>query len=577
MRKIYYMKRQRQIPMDMDIDWGKRVEMIQFEEEEKCTFGALDAIVTLAEQSRLSDEFWKHAEPYVSYVSQKQGINKIQSVLLALITECSSDEQRVQTTDLAEKLACNNLDVMRYQRDLKDLLRRGFIYYTSKYHPCGYCTTPQALDAFINDETYQRPSMANADGVILFKHFFNITHRLYEEQLTHELMFIEVEELFNQNPNHPYVKALRKYKLSLQDQVVVTSFCRHLLFDGNANIDGPHYLYLYEDIIKFTHFTGETLEEKSPQLFKKGLIEHACNNGMKELDEFRLTTKGRESLLKGFNVKNNDEDSNMLVIENDDIKQKPLFFNTATTAQYHELGDLLSEGHYQDIRQRLAEKGMRCGFTCLFYGSPGTGKTEMALQLARLTGRDIMQVNIAEMKSMWVGESEKNVKQLFDRYRGMVRHSKIAPILLFNEADAIISKRSTHVERAVDKMENSIQNIILQEMENLDGIMIATTNLEQNLDAAFERRFLYKIRFEKPELAQRQAIWRSMLPQVEPRFIEPLAAKYDFSGGQIENISRKLEIDSILYGEEASMLKLEQFCQDEVLSRRNTRPIGFVN
>ena len=79
----------------------------------------------------------------------------------------------------------------------------------------------------------------------------------------------------------------------------------------------------------------------------------------------------------------------------------------------------------------------------------------------------------------------------------MVKRSDVAPILLFNEADAIFGVRKNGAENAVDKMENTIQNIILQEMEDLNGILIATTNLATNLDSAFERRFLYKIEFEK--------------------------------------------------------------------------------
>lgn len=91
---------------------------------------------------------------------------------------------------------------------------------------------------------------------------------------------------------------------------------------------------------------------------------------------------------------------------------------------------------------------------------------------------------------MWVGESEKNIKGIFDDYKQKVKQSVKAPILLFNEADAIIVKRQVGAERAVEKMENSIQNIILQEIEQLDGILIATTNLAENMDKAFERRFL---------------------------------------------------------------------------------------
>ena len=126
---------------------------------------------------------------------------------------------------------------------------------------------------------------------------------------------------------------------------------------------------------------------------------------------------------------------------------------------------------------------------------------------------------------MWVGESEKNIKQIFDSYRQKVEEFKMTPILLFNEADAIISKRQEGAERAVDKMENTIQNIILQEMELLDGILIATTNLAQNMDKAFERRFLYKINFTKPTLEARISIWHEMIParagQTDEKASEP--------------------------------------------------------
>lgn len=125
--------------------------------------------------------------------------------------------------------------------------------------------------------------------------------------------------------------------------------------------------------------------------------------------------------------------------------------------------------------------------------------------------------------------SKKKVKQLAK-----------APILLFNEADAIIGKRQVGAERAVEKMENSIQNIILQEIEQLDGILIATTNLAENMDKAFERRFLYKIQFEKPDLNCRTQIWQAMIPPLNDADASYLAGKYDFSGGEIENIARLL-------------------------------------
>ena len=177
---------------------------------------------------------------------------------------------------------------------------------------------------------------------------------------------------------------------------------------------------------------------------------------------------------------------------------------------------------------------------------------------------------------MWVGESEKNIKALFDNYRNKVKECKLTPILLFNEADAIIGKRQEGAERAVDKMENSIQNIILQEMETLDGILIATTNLAQNMDKAFERRFLYKIKFTKPTIEARMSIWHEMIPALSEADTHALAAKYDFSGGQIENIARHYAIDNILHGSSSNVLEtLSIHCDNERLEKKEQRKIGF--
>ncbi|MCM1311150.1 MAG: ATP-binding protein, partial [Bacteroides sp.] len=215
------------------------------------------------------------------------------------------------------------------------------------------------------------------------------------------------------------------------------------------------------------------------------------------------------------------------------------------------------------------------GFCCLFYGAPGTGKTETVYQLARRTGRDIMRVDVDKIKSCWVGESEKNIKALFDRYRNICRDSALAPILLFNEADAVLGVRMEGAARAVDKMENSIQNIILQEMESLEGIMIATTNLTTNLDKAFERRFLYKVRYEKPTVEARAEIWKAMLPDLGDSDARQLAAEIDLSGGEIENIVRKQSVEAILSGREiVDLPALRKLCQAERISASRAR-IGF--
>lgn len=229
-----------------------------------------------------------------------------------------------------------------------------------------------------------------------------------------------------------------------------------------------------------------------------------------------------------------------------------------------------------EVQSRLRAAGMRPGFCCIFYGAPGTGKTETVYQIARQTGRNIMRVDVDKIKSCWVGESEKNIKALFDRYRNICKSSDLAPILLFNEADAVLGVRMEGASRAVDKMENSIQNIILQEMETLEGIMIATTNLTTNLDKAFERRFLYKIRFEKPTLEARAKIWQTMLRGLSKKDALALATQFDLSGGEIENIARKHSVSAILSGkEEIDIEEIISTCRHERISQTSRSKIGF--
>ena len=130
--------------------------------------------------------------------------------------------------------------------------------------------------------------------------------------------------------------------------------------------------------------------------------------------------------------------------------------------------------------------------------------------------------------------------------------------------------------RAVDKMENSIQNIILQEMEKLEGIMIATTNLTTNLDKAFERRFLYKIKFEKPTVEARTKIWMTMMKGLNKKEAKIIASKFDLSGGEIENVVRRQTVQYILDGRDMIDINaLEESCRLERLSQSNYAKIGF--
>ena len=256
---------------------------------------------------------------------------------------------------------------------------------------------------------------------------------------------------------------------------------------------------------------------------------------------------------------------------------KALFYNPAEQQQVERLRDMLGEEALQKVFENLKARGLRTGITCLFHGAPGTGKTETVYQLARLTGRKLLEADAAQLRGQYYGDSEKSVRELFKNYRKACQENDRMPILLFNEADAVLGKRMDGAVRAIDRTENSLQNLLLEEMENFSGIFIATTNLDKNLDPAFDRRFLYKICFSRPEAASRKQIWESQFDGLQEEAAAELAAEFDLSGGQIENVARKYTIDNVMYDKPLDLEQLRQFCREEAKVKEKSvrRKIGF--
>jgi SpoVK/Ycf46/Vps4 family AAA+-type ATPase len=257
-----------------------------------------------------------------------------------------------------------------------------------------------------------------------------------------------------------------------------------------------------------------------------------------------------------------------------EIPYRELIFGESEMKQLFLLKNVLVEAKLKEVQKRLTDKNLPIGITVLLHGAPGTGKTEIVKQIAKETGRELVKVEISQSKSMWFGEVEKVIKRIFTDYKSFAKECEQTPILLFNEADAIISKRKENRNSSVSQTENAIQNIILEELENFEGILVATTNLANNLDNAFERWFLFKIRFQNPDISIRKKIWKSKLPSLKAQGCRLLAEKYNFSGGQIDNVIRKNTMHEIIHGEKVSLKNLMAFCSEETLVSSHVK-IGF--
>ena len=367
--------------------------------EELTLLSAINCIVTLAEDSELSTLFFEKADRFITYLSECQGITKIQAVLLSLFIESSAAGNKSDFSDVARYLNCNNVQVLQYKGEVDELVRKGILRMI-KNNMNGnydYAIAQGFLDSLTKNEPYQRKSYKGSTGIEFFQYFYDITHLRHEDELSSELMIEEIERLMDENPDLSYVKALRNIGMSVENEAVITHMCRHLVLCGTVNIPISHLVFLF-DAQHMKYNFDRAMSEGKHYLVREGWVENAFSEGFRDKDEYQLTAKARETLLQEFDIKQADNNKGCDIVQSTNITAKELFFNDEVKHQLEDLTELLDESHYMRICNRLKEKGRRQGFACLFYGAPGTGKTESVLQLAKKTGRDIMQVNISQVK-----------------------------------------------------------------------------------------------------------------------------------------------------------------------------------
>jgi len=217
----------------------------------------------------------------------------------------------------------------------------------------------------------------------------------------------------------------------------------------------------------------------------------------------------------------------------------------------------------------------------IFYGSAGTGKTMTAYSLAKSLKRQVLAFDCSKILSMYVGESEKNVRKIFDTFYELSEKTKTEPILLLNEADQFLGARSSGTITGADQMHNQMQNIFLEQIENFRGMLIATTNLLENIDKAFSRRFNYKIEFKKPDEAQRKELWKLMLPldaPYEEGFDSDKLATYALTGGQINLIVKNTAYKVAVREEPLFTLKdfIDEISREKDANFDSEKSMGFL-
>ena len=553
--------------------------------EQNIKFRLLESIGKVYEQSKdckLDSAFFEKVDAELKHLSDYFKVSRNQSLIIAMVFALNYKGDTVDLKDLIEYFDCNPMKLLEFSDDFDTLYSKGIFKKRKSSHRVNlalsndqFTINEKITEAILNNKSMPVIEREGFKDVIeLLEKFHKLGEQRDSEELSTFELFAQTKELISSNLYFPLIKKINDFQFSIED----TYLFLYLIWKtitGNETTDiGRATEGIFDNTSERVNYVQKIMSNEN-KLISQNHLEIVEANFFSDT-EMKLSESSVKMLqelgLKLFaNKKKRDN-----IIEPAKINSKTLYFNEFERKQLDLLKTLLQEDNFKETQNRLQSKGLPKGITALLHGSPGTGKTETVFQVAKDTNREIVKVDISQSKSMWFGESEKIIKRIFTDYKAYAKDSERMPILLFNEADAIISKRKENSTSNVSQTENAIQNIILEELENFEGIFFATTNLAKNLDSAFERRFLFKIEFQKPDISVKAKIWYSKLPNLSESECETLANRFDFSGGQIDNIVRKNEIHEIIHGISVDFSNIIDFCKTELLSKNNGVRIGFT-
>ncbi|EMB1202013.1 ATP-binding protein [Campylobacter coli] len=449
------------------------------------------------------------------FINQNSGFfkniesNKSQNLILSLLqSELSLSEYFLEFLEAKPRLNLDKKEAYgEYLEYLKDEFMRVELYERLSFIRSS--TYSDELKAQIKlYEKHIKERLKKSRFYNILADIFKEYSLEYKEQIIFLALLKEEYTLSNENSVSREMNSL----LSLVSENDLEKHKNKSLLQENAPllnlIEYDEYLNVFGDISKSFFITDEILQRIinfEPKQNKKIKIE----NVLKEQDIFEL------------------------IEPSIDINDIIMPQNTK------ELLENILKQQDKKVLERLNSWGIKSNKNIeakiIFYGPAGTGKTMSALAMAKSMKKTVLSFDCSKILSKWVGESEQNVRKIFDTYKNIVQTCKQSPILLLNEADQFLSTR-VESSSGSDKMHNQMQNIFLEQIERFNGVIIATTNFLESLDSAFSRRFDYKIEFKKPDFKDRLKMWEKFLPRkasFEKAFDVNLLANYELSGAQI--------------------------------------------
>jgi hypothetical protein len=290
-----------------------------------------------------------------------------------------------------------------------------------------------------------------------------------------------IDDIVENNAQLNLIKYCNKkhFTDTVLDAYVCIAVCVKSVFDNDAfNFSYlDNYINMGKNYIQYMR--KEILADTWAPI-AEGLIENAGGAMVDFNPELKLTPKGFDYFLKELDpdmlkfLRARIGKVNVPMIQAKDIQKVDLFFNPEFSKRIDRVSSILMPQKFAEFQAGFPTHAKMKGLTMLFHGGPGSGKSEMVLQICRKTKRPLMKIDVTDFQSKWVGESERKLKQIFTDYKTACERLEVAPILFLNECDQVIGKR-VGIRNSVDQMSNALQNILLEQMEQFDGIMIGTT------------------------------------------------------------------------------------------------------
>jgi|GEM_PF-5781540 len=348
-----------------------------------------------------------------------------------------------------------------------------------------------------------------------------------------------IDDLIKKNSNCTEIKWLNKNIEAHHDQILLCLAIREYMLLGES-LDYEKALKVISDNrFKYLAVQKEFMTGTN-QLIKEGYLAHEADYYIGKM--LRLTEKTIDILCAKINIEKRPFIPQMFSLSNPEQIKSEYYTHNSKDLEFIE--KILSKEIYPKIQSRVPR------ISILLTGAPGVGKTSFINHVAVKTGRPVLSANIATILSSYVGESEKNLVRLFTEAAEVYKKFEITPIIVFDEAEALLYNRSSKANKAVDQMHNNVISLLLSELDKFKGILICCSNFsfrQESFDPALHRRFYMVSEIMAPPIEVLKSIFKYHFPEISATDADKFLREFPFiTPAQIKNIKDKYEIQCVI-------------------------------